>query len=65
MSELVNYIDMPLERLDARGKELTEALHGNYLNAERTAQVQHEISCIALELWCRREAGELELVNTK
>jgi len=65
MSELVNYIDMPLERLDERGRELTQAINGNYLNPERKAQVQHEISCIALELWCRHEEGELELVNIK
>jgi len=62
METLKDYISMPLEQLDARGKELTLAIHGNYLNPERKAQVQHEISCIALELWCRREAGELELV---
>jgi len=61
--ESTDYINMPLSRLDARGKELTAAINGNYLNAERKAQVQHELSCIALELWCRHRDGEVEFVD--
>lgn len=63
MSELFNYIDAPLEQLNRRGKELTAAINGNYLNPERKAQVQHEISCIALELWCRHRDNEVEFVE--
>jgi hypothetical protein len=55
-----DFINMPLERLDARGKELTAAIRGNYLNEERKAQVQAEISQIAFELWQRHEEGKIE-----
>ena len=57
--EYVDYISMPLEQLDARGKELTLAINGNYLNPERKTQVQNELSAIALECWCRHRDGEL------
>lgn len=63
MSELVNYIDMPLEQLDRMGKELSAAVRGNYLNPERKKEVQHRISCIALELWCRHRDEEFEFVE--
>lgn len=63
MGELINYIEMPLARLDARGKELSEAVRGNYLNPERMKQVQKELGDIAFELWCRHDAGEIEFVN--
>lgn len=60
--ELVNYIDMPLSRLDARGKELSAAIRGNYLNPERKAQVSKELGDIAFELWCRHEEGDIEFI---
>jgi len=60
-----NHTEWPLARLDQRGRELTQAINGNYLNPERKAQVQHEIGLIATELWFRHEEGELELVNIK
>lgn len=63
MSELVNYIEMPLERLNARGKELTWSLNNINHGPERKAQIQHEISCIALELWCKHRDGEVEIVQ--
>jgi len=63
MSELVDYISMSNERLNDRGKELSLAINGNYLSGERKAQVQHEISCVALELWCRHRDGEFEILE--
>lgn len=61
MSE--NYIDMPFSRLNERGKELSAAIRGNYLNPERKQQVQHELSLIAYELYARYQAGEMEIVQ--
>jgi len=61
MSE--NYIEMSLERLDTRGKELSAAIRGNYLNKERKAQVQSELGLIAFELYMRHEAGEMEIAK--
>lgn len=63
MSELLNYPDMSLNHLDERGKELSAAIRGNYLNAERKAQVQHELGLISFELWVRYNAGEMEIVQ--
>lgn len=62
MGELINYVDMPLTRLDARGKELTAAIKGEYLNEVRKAQVQKELGDIAFELWCRYNEGDVEVV---
>mgnify|MGYP003480021850 FL=1 len=58
-----NYPEQSLEQLDRRGKELTAAIRGNYLNEERKAQVQAEISLIAFELYCRHEEQEFEFVE--
>lgn len=65
MSELINYIDMPLSRLDQRGKELSWSINNINHDPERKAQIQHEISNIALEIWCRYDAGEVEIVKEK
>lgn len=58
-----NQTEWSLARLDQRGKELTLAINGNYLSGERKLQVQHEISLIALELWCRHRDEEIEFVE--
>jgi len=63
METLKDFVSMPLEQLDERGRELSAAINGNYLVGERKAQVQHEMSCIALELWCRHRDGEMEIVR--
>lgn len=68
MSELFHHIDIPegsvpLGLLDRRGKEITWSLHNIEHGAERKAALQHEMSCIALELWCRHRDGELEIVE--
>lgn len=60
MSELIDYVSMPIEQLNARGKELTIAIRGNYLNPERKAQVQKELSDLAFEMWMRHNEGEFE-----
>ena len=64
METLKDFCSLPLEQLDARGRELSAAINGNYLNPERKAQVQHEMSCIALELWCRHRDNEFEFIET-
>jgi len=58
-----NQTEWSLSRLDERGKELTRAIQGNYLNPERKAQVQHEISLIATELYFRHEEGLVEFAS--
>jgi len=58
-----DHTEWSLARLDQRGKELTLAINGNYLSGERKSQVQHEISLIALELWCRHRDEEIEFVQ--
>ncbi len=58
-----NHTEMTLGQLDARGKELSAAIRGNYLNEERKAQVQSELGIIALELWCRHQEQEFEFVE--
>jgi hypothetical protein len=63
MSELINYIDMPIGRLSERGKELTAAINGNYLSVERKAQVQKELGDIAFEMWFRHQDGEFDIVD--
>ena len=60
-----NHVEQSLERLDRRGKELSAAIRGNYLNEERKAQVQAEISLIAFELWMRHEEQEFEFVEVE
>jgi len=58
MTELVNYIDWPLTKLDERGKELTWSINNIEHGPERKAQIQLEIGIIATELWCRHRDGE-------
>ena len=58
-----NHTEQTLGQLDRRGKELALAIRGNYLNEERKAQVQAEISLIAFELYCRHEEQEFEFVE--
>jgi hypothetical protein len=60
-----NYIEMPIERLNYRGKELTLAIRGEYLSGERKAQVQRELSNIAFEMWWRHNEGEFEFDYTE
>ena len=64
MSEYIDYISMPMEQLDARGKELAAKIREGYLSDERKAQVQHEISNISFELWCRYNEGDIQFVPT-
>jgi len=63
MSELFNHIEQPLQKLDERGKEITTSLHTIEHGTHRRESLQHEMSCIALELWCRHRDGELEIVQ--
>lgn len=63
MFEHINYPDMPLGRLDARGKELSANVRNIEYTGERKEQVQRELGMIAFELWCRHDAGEIEFVN--
>jgi len=56
--ELVNYIDMPVKALDARGKELTLSLNGIRHCPERVEQIKHELGNIAFELFFRHQDGE-------
>ena len=58
-----DHTEQSLERLNVRGAELTAAIRGNYLNEERRAQVQAEISLVAFELYCRHEEGDIEFVS--
>jgi hypothetical protein len=58
-----NHTEQTLEQLDRRGKELSAAIRGNYLNEERKAQVQSELSKIAFELWHRYNEDEFEFVE--
>jgi hypothetical protein len=60
-----NYIEMPIERLNARGKELTLAIRGEYLSGERRIQVQSELSNLAFEMWHRHSEGEFEFDYTE
>jgi len=67
--EHFNHIDIPegtapLWRLDERGKELSKSYREIEHGPERRAQIQHELSCIALELWCRHRDGEIEVEQT-
>lgn len=62
MSELINYIDMTPERLDERGKILSEKIRDGYLTPERKAQVQKELGDISFELWCRYQENEVEFI---
>lgn len=69
MSELFHHIDIPegsvpLGYLDRRGKEITRSLHEIKHGPERRAVLQHEMSCIALELWCRHRDQEVEIVSS-
>lgn len=61
--EHIDYINMPLERLDARGKELSANMRNIEYTGERKAQVQAELGMIALELWCRHQEGKIEFAN--
>lgn len=63
IQQLVDYVSMPLARLDERGKELSYAIREGYLNPERKAQVQHELGQISFELYQRHLAGEMEIVH--
>jgi len=63
MSELFNHIEQPLWKLDERGKEITTSLHTIEHEKARKAALQHEMSCIALELWCRHNDGDIEFVQ--
>ena len=61
MSE--NYIEMPLHRLNERGKELSASLRGIDHCSERKAQIQYELGQISFELYCRYNIGELVFEN--
>jgi len=58
-----NYIDMPLERLDGRGKELSASLRGIDHCPERRAQIQYELGQISFELYCRYNDNEIEFAS--
>jgi hypothetical protein len=58
--EGIDYINMPIARLDERDKELSASLRSIEHNPERKAQIQKELGDIAFELWCRYATGELE-----
>lgn len=63
MSESFNYIDAPIEYLDRRGRELTWSINNINHCPERKAQIQSELSHIALELWCKHRDGDVEFVD--
>jgi len=55
--------DMPLDRLDSRGKELSASLRSIEHCPERKQQIQHELSVIAFELYCQYNEGKVEVVE--
>ena len=60
---LINYIDMPLQRLDERGKVLTESLNTIRHHPERVAQIKKELGDIAFEMWFRYQEGEFDIIK--
>ena len=58
MSELINYIDMPIQRLDTRGRELSWSINNIDHCPERKAQIQKELGNIAFEMWFRHQEGD-------
>lgn len=60
--ELVNYLDISTEQLDARGKELSASLREIQHTTERRDQIHHELGNIAFELWSRYEVGDIEVI---
>lgn len=64
MSEtLPNYIDMPIQQLDQRGKELSASINTINHTPERKAQIQREISSIAFEMWFRYQSEEFDFME--
>ena len=61
--ESVDYINMPLGRLDERGKVLADSIRTIEHGPERKADIQRELGHIAFELWCRHESGEVEFLQ--
>lgn len=62
--EHIDYINMPIEQLDRRDRELTWSINNIDHCPERKAQIQMELSHIALELWCKHRDGDFEIVQT-
>ena len=59
MSEILqNYLEMPVQRLDERGRELSWSINNIEHCPERKAQIQHELSMIAFEMYYRHQDGE-------
>ena len=56
----IDRISQSVEQLDARGRELSWSLNNIEHGKERREAIQHELSSIALELWCKHRDGELE-----
>lgn len=48
-----NLIETPSEILELRAQELTENLKNINYSPHRKAQIDRELSHIALELWCK------------
>lgn len=65
MSELVDYINMPVQRLNDRGKELTWSLNNIRHTPERLEQIKKELGDIAFEMWFRYQDGEFALVDNE
>lgn len=61
MSEtLTNYIEMPLEQLNVRGRELADSFNTIDHCPERKAQIQREMSLIAFETWFGYQVEEFQ-----
>jgi len=58
-----NYLEMSLERLDSRGKVLSESLRSIDHCPERKAQIQYELGQISFELYCRYQENKIEFAE--